>query len=204
MTSQNIDIMSKERAIISSVQSAAFKNTLSGLVLSSKIKLFLVAFLTFSLDHCESLSKFSIHLNSGTQIRMVHDNLLESSASDSLLSNKNSPMRLYGGSAALQVLGIFIHILVRLISKLSKFEMLRMILVLLFQPQKDPIKPLPSSKGSFPRDSVAWLCQGLVAAFTGLLTTSSVLIAFEFTAQKLFPEALLIEGNIVNAMALMV
>ena len=37
------------------------------------------------------------------------------------------------------------------------------------------------------RASILWLIKGLLAAFTGLLTTSAVMVAFEFTAHKVRP-----------------
>lgn len=37
------------------------------------------------------------------------------------------------------------------------------------------------------RASILWVIKGLLAAFTGLLTTSAVMVAFEFTAHKVRP-----------------
>ena len=37
------------------------------------------------------------------------------------------------------------------------------------------------------RAAILWFIKGLLAAFTGLLTTSAVMVAFEFTAHKIRP-----------------
>jgi hypothetical protein len=37
------------------------------------------------------------------------------------------------------------------------------------------------------RAAILWVIKGLLAAFTGLLTTSAVMVAFEFTAHKIRP-----------------
>lgn len=37
------------------------------------------------------------------------------------------------------------------------------------------------------RAAIMWVIKGLLAAFTGLLTTSAVMVAFEFTAHKVRP-----------------
>ena len=39
------------------------------------------------------------------------------------------------------------------------------------------------------RAAILWVIKGLLAAFTGLLTTSAVMVAFEFTAHKIRPVA---------------
>jgi len=39
------------------------------------------------------------------------------------------------------------------------------------------------------KQGAVWAAKGMAAAFTGLLTTSSVMVAFEFTAHKLHPAA---------------
>ena len=70
--------------------------------------------------------------------------------------------------------------------------------------QVDVAAKFSSTKEIAAKESIVWACKGLLAAFIGLLATSSVLVAFEFTAQRIFPNGISDGAPIAQSIASMV
>ena len=72
------------------------------------------------------------------------------------------------------------------------------------QPNVEIASKLSSPKEIAAKENIVWACKGILAVFTALLATSSVLVAFEFTSQRIFPDGFSEGGPIGQSMAAMV